>query len=283
MSPVPLRCVCLTAPTACGKTELALQLAEMLPLEVVSMDSAMVYRDMDIGTAKPSREVLAEVRHHLIDILDPADTYSAGQFCCDAAAAIEDIQRRGKLPLLVGGTLLYLRALRDGLAPLPKRDEAVRQALDAEAAELGWEALHRRLGSVDPEAARRIAPGDRQRIQRALEVHTLTGQSLTSLQRTQVVNAAPDIVTIALVPQERRQLAQRVEQRFDAMVEAGFLEEVQRLKSRSDLRGETPSMRSVGYRQLWAYLDGAYGWQEARRRAIAVAVPLVTVSVAFIP
>ncbi len=232
------------------------------------MDSAMVYRDMDIGTAKPSHEVLAQVPHHLIDILDPADTYSAGQFRCDAAAAVEDIQRRGKLPLLVGGTLLYLRALRDGLAPLPKRDEAVRKALDAEAAELGWEALHRRLGSVDPEAARRIAPGDRQRIQRALEVHTLTGQSMTSLQRTQVVNTAVDIVTIALVPEERGQLARRVEQRFDAMVEAGFLEEVQRLKSRSDLRGETPSMRCVGYRQLWAYLDGAYGWEEARRRAI---------------
>ena len=236
------RCVCLTGPTACGKSELALELAERLSLEIVSMDSALVYRGMDIGTAKPAADVRVSVPHHLIDILDPAETYSAGRFRSDALRAIEAIESRGRLPLVVGGTLLYLRALRDGLAPLPGRDAAVRASLDAEAAKHGWPALHRRLESLDPDAAVRIAPNDRQRIQRALEVHALTGEPMTALQRLAGSAASPQMLTIALVPAERAELAERIERRFDAMVESGFVAEVERLKSRGDLGPDTPSM-----------------------------------------
>jgi tRNA dimethylallyltransferase len=263
-----LRCICLTGPTASGKTELALQLAERLPVEVISMDSAMVYRGLDIGTAKPSAALRAAVPHHLIDILDPAETYSAGRFARDATAAIRTVLAHGRLPLLVGGTLLYLRALRDGLATLPRADEAVREQLDAEAAAKGWAALHARLASVDPQAAARIAPTDRQRIQRALEVYALTGRPLTELQRVRSSAQRPKVMVIALVPEQRAVLAPRIEQRFDAMVAAGFVAEVERLRSRGDLRADLPSMRSVGYRQLWGYLDKNYDWVEARRRAI---------------
>ena len=267
MSP-PLYCVCLTGPTACGKTELALRLAQMMPLEIISMDSAMVYRGMDIGTAKPSPAVRAAVPHHLIDILDPGQVYSAGRFARDAIEAVQRITARGRLALLVGGTLLYLRALRDGLASLPLADGRLRLKLDAEAAQLGWPALHRRLQSVDPVAAARIAPTDRQRIQRALEVYELTGRALTDLQHTEDFGGRPRVLAIALVPAQRAALAPRIEQRFDAMVEAGFVAEVQKLKARGDLHADMPSMRAVGYRQIWAHLDGEYDWPEARRRAI---------------
>lgn len=269
MSREPPRCVCLTGPTACGKSALALALAERFPIEIVSMDSALVYRGMDIGTAKPAVDVRTSLPHHLIDILDPADTYSAGRFRSDALDAIAAIEARGRLPLVVGGTLLYLRALRGGLAPLPGRDAAVREALDAEAAAAGWPALHRRLESVDPEAAARIAPNDRQRIQRALEVHALTGQTMTALQASTDPTDSPSILTFALAPAERAELAARIESRFDAMVEAGFVSEVRRLRARGDLGPGTPSMRCVGYRQIWGYLDGEYDWPEARSRALA--------------
>ena len=269
MSREPPRCVCLTGPTACGKSALALALAERFPIEIVSMDSALVYRGMDIGTAKPAVDVRTSVPHHLIDILDPADTYSAGRFRSDALDLIAAIEARGRLPLVVGGTLLYLRALRGGLAPLPGRDAAIREALDAEAAEDGWPALHRRLESVDPDAAARIAPNDRQRIQRALEVHALTGQPMTALQGSTDPADSLSILTFALAPAERAELAARIERRFDAMVEAGFVSEVRRLRARGDLGPGTPSMRSVGYRQIWGYLDGAYEWPEARSRALA--------------
>lgn len=269
MSREPPRCVCLTGPTACGKSALALALAERFPIEIVSMDSALVYRGMDIGTAKPAVDVRTSLPHHLIDILDPADTYSAGRFRSDALDAIAAIEARGRLPLVVGGTLLYLRALRGGLAPLPGRDAAVREALDAEAAAAGWPALHRRLESVDPEAAARIAPNDRQRIQRALEVHALTGQPMTALQASTDPPDSPSILTFALAPAERAELAARIERRFDAMVEAGFIAEVRRLRARGDLGPGKPSMRCVGYRQIWGYLDGEYDWPEARSRALA--------------
>ncbi len=263
-----VRCVCLTGPTACGKTDLALALAQQVPLEIISMDSAMVYRGLDIGTAKPSAAVRDAVPHHLIDILDPAETYSAGRFARDAAAAIRAVAGRGRLPLLVGGTLLYLRALRDGLASLPRADEGVRRALDAEAAATSWAALHERLRAVDPEAAARIAPSDRQRIQRALEVYTLTGTPLSKLQRATAVAPALEVLTIALVPERRGDLAERIERRFDAMAAAGFVAEVERLRARGDLEPQMPSMRAVGYRQIWAHLDKNCDWQEARRRAI---------------
>jgi tRNA dimethylallyltransferase len=262
-------CLCLTAPTGCGKSELALALAERLPLEIVSMDSALVYRGMDIGTAKPAAAARAAVPHHLIDICDPAQSYSAGRFRRDAESAVAAIRSRGHMPLIVGGTLLYWRALRRGLAGLPERDEALRRSLDAEAARQGWPALHRRLAAVDPEAAARIAPGDRQRIQRALEVHALTGRSLTALQRAGARGGGLDVATLALIPEDRARLGERLAARFDRMVADGFVEEVRRLRARGDLDAAMASMRSVGYRQLWAYLAGRYEWSEARERAIA--------------
>ncbi|MFP6828368.1 MAG: tRNA (adenosine(37)-N6)-dimethylallyltransferase MiaA [Gammaproteobacteria bacterium] len=262
-------CVCLTGPTACGKTELALKIAARIPLEIVSMDSALVYRGMDIGTAKPSADVRAIVPHHLIDIADAADTYSAGRFVRDAGVAIRDIAARGRLPLLVGGTHLYLRALRDGLANLPQADASIRRRLDAEAAAEGWPALHGRLAGVDPEAAARIAPSDGQRIQRALEVYELTGEALSVQQRRSSGGDLSVVTTLALLPDDREALAGRIEQRFDAMVEAGFVEEVTELKARDDLTSATPAMRAVGYRQIWSYLDGEFDWHEARARALA--------------
>jgi tRNA dimethylallyltransferase len=263
-----VECVCITGPTACGKTELALELAERLPLEVISMDSAMVYRGLDIGTAKPSAATRAAVSHHLIDILEPIESYSAGRFAEDAARAIAEIRARGRLPLLVGGTLLYLRALRDGLSALPRADGVIRAAIDREAAQYGWGALHERLRRLDPAAAARIASSDRQRIQRALEVHALTGRPISELQRTGRSAHPAAILAIALVPEDRAALRARIEQRFDAMAAHGFVAEVERLRTRGDLRADMPSMRAVGYRQLWSYLDGHYGWDEARLRAI---------------
>ncbi len=261
-------CVCITGPTACGKTELAIQLAEEFPLEIISMDSAMVYRGMDIGTAKPSQAVRKRVPHHLIDIVEPTETYSAGKFAGDARDVLGDICRRGRIPLLVGGTLLYLRAFRDGLAALPKADSQVRQRLDEEAEAVGWAALHKRLRSVDPDAAERIAPTDRQRIQRALEVHELTGQSLTALHHAQNAQGGMPVLPLALVPEDRVDLADKIERRFDSMVSVGLVEEVEVLRARDDLRLTTPAMRAVGYRQVWSFLEGVYGWEEARMKAI---------------
>ncbi|HUO66751.1 MAG TPA: tRNA (adenosine(37)-N6)-dimethylallyltransferase MiaA [Gammaproteobacteria bacterium] len=263
-----LRCVCLTGPTACGKTELALELAARVPLEIVSMDSAMVYRGLDIGTAKPSAAVRAQVPHHLVDIVEPTDAYSAGRFARDAGAAVRDIAARGRMPLLVGGTLLYLRALREGLSSLPRADAALRDKLDAQARDVGWPAMHARLQQIDPVAAARIAPADRQRIQRALEVHALTGRPLSELQGSAAVDGGLEITTVALVPDDRAALASRIERRFDAMVDAGLVAEVKNLRARGDLTEDLPALRAVGYRQIWSYLDGAYDWQEARRRAI---------------
>ncbi len=263
-----LRCICLTAPTACGKTELALELARRLPVEIVSVDSAMVYRGMDIGTAKPDAAVRTAVPHHVVDVADPAEPYSAGRFLADATAAIAAVRARGGLPLLVGGTLLYLRALRQGLAALPAADPVLRAELDAEAARHGWAALHARLERLDPDAARRIEPTDRQRIQRALEVCLLTGRALTELQRTGAAGPGLNATTLALLPPSREVLRARIERRFDAMVEAGFVMEVQELRARGDLGMDTPSMRAVGYRQLWGYLAEQYDWPTARAKAL---------------
>ncbi len=233
------------------------------------MDSAMVYRGMDIGTAKPSRATRAEVPHHLIDILSPTESYSAGRFAADARDALAEITARGRLPLVVGGTLLYLRALREGLAELPRADPDVRRRLDREAGISGWASLYARLEKVDPLVARRISPTDRQRIQRALEVYELTGVPLSALQRRDAAHTGVPVHAVALIPEDRDGLARRIESRFDAMVAAGFVEEVEALRGRGDLDPTMPALRSIGYRQIWAHLESGCGWDETRLKAIA--------------
>jgi len=261
--------VLLMGPTASGKTGLAIELARRLPLEIVSVDSALVYREMDIGTAKPAPALREEIPHHLVDLLDPAEAYSAGSFRRDALAAMEAVRARGRVPLLVGGTMLYFRALLRGLAELPAADAALRAALDREAAEHGWQVLHAELARVDPEAAARIHPADPQRIQRALEVWRLTGQPLSELQRAG--GGAPagwKFLQFGLAPASRAALHAAIEQRFSDMMAAGFLAEVERLHARGDLHSELPSMRAVGYRQLWAALEGECSLEEAVRNAV---------------
>lgn len=260
-------CLALTGPTACGKTDLALALAAEFPLEIVSMDSAMVYRGMDIGTAKPDVTTRERVPHHLIDVCDPEDAYSAGRFADDAARLIGEINARGRLALVVGGTMLYLRALRDGIAPLPVRDPRVRADIDGRAAAEGWPALHAELAAIDPVAARRIEPGDRQRIQRALEVHAVTGRSLSELQATAPTSGLA-LPTIALIPDDRAALADRIARRFDAMLAAGLIDEVRRLSARPGLAADSTAMRAVGYRQIRAWLDGHLERDEAVERAV---------------
>ena len=249
--------VVIAGPTAVGKTDLAIDIAARFPCDVISVDSALVYRGMDIGTAKPDAATLAKTPHALIDIRDPDERYSAGEFQRDAWALMEASWARGRLPLLVGGTLLYLRALNGGLAELPAADPALRQTIDAAAADKGWPALHAELAAVDPASAARIEPADAQRIQRALEVYRLTGQTLSHLHAT-AARDRPDWQPLAygLMPAERTVLHNRIEQRFAAMLEAGFVTEVERLDARYGLSADTPSMRAVGYRQLLAHVRG---------------------------
>ncbi len=261
--------VLLMGPTAAGKTEAALALARALGGEVVSVDSAQVYRGMDVGTAKPPPEVRAEVPHHLIDILEPEESYSAARFRREALEAVAAIAARGRLPVLAGGTMLYFRALEQGLAPLPEADREVRAAIAAEAAERGWAALHAELARVDPEAAARIHPNDPQRIQRALEVWRLTGRPLSAWLAE--ARAAPPpfrAVRVALAPADRAELHRRIAMRLDAMLEAGFVEEVARLRARPGLTRAHPSMRAVGYRQVWDHLEGRWDAAEMRARAL---------------
>lgn len=256
-------------PTGAGKSATALALAEHLPVEIVSVDSALVYRGLDIGTAKPDRADRERIPHHLIDILDPSNSYSAGQFLRDAEEAIAAIRARGRVPLLVGGTMLYFHALLNGLAELPEADPEVRRELDQRMAERGSADLHAELKRVDPEAAARIHPNDPQRIQRALEVFHLTGLPISALQaerRRPLAHERP--LAIVLSPGRRADLHQRIERRFHAMMAAGFLDEVRELHSRPGLTANVPAMRAVGYRQLWAHLDGAYGLEEGIRRGI---------------
>jgi tRNA dimethylallyltransferase len=269
-NPQRRRAVLLMGPTGAGKSQVAVTLAEQLPLEIVSVDSALVYRGMDIGTAKPDAATRAKAAHHLIDIRDPAMPYSAGEFLRDAGAAMDDIWRRGRQPLLVGGTMLYFHALTHGIGALPEADFTVRAAIDEQAAREGWEALHRELQRVDPAAAARIHVNDPQRIQRAVEVHRLTGESITSLQQRRLSAFSDvDVMEIALAPLERRDLHTRIEVRFGAMLDAGLLAEVRTLYERSDLSAEHPSMRAVGYRQLWRHLAGQISLEEAKDQAIA--------------
>ena len=258
----------ILGPTGAGKTDLALRLAERHDLEIVSVDSAMVYRGMDIGTGKPPPDVLRRYPHHLVDILDPLQAYSAGQFVRDARRAIDDIRARGKLPLLVGGTMLYFRALRRGLADMPAADPQVRAAIDAAAVLRGWPALHSELAALDPQSARRIQPNDAQRIQRALEVHRLTGKTLTELHAAQPTNADLTFVAYAWVPSDRERLYAAIEKRFHAMMVAGLVDEVSKLLARGDLHPDLPAIRSVGYRQLWEHLSGRDTLDSAIQRAI---------------
>ncbi|MGA7801633.1 MAG: tRNA (adenosine(37)-N6)-dimethylallyltransferase MiaA [Gammaproteobacteria bacterium] len=245
-------------PTASGKTELAVELVRRLPCEVVSVDSAMVYRGMDIGTAKPGVDVLRVAPHRLIDICDPSESYSAARFRSDALRELELIRDAGRLPLLVGGTMLYFRALERGLSPLPSADAEVRRELEDEARQGGWSSLHARLAQVDPQAARRIHPNDPQRIQRALEVFRLTGMPMSEwFARVPEQDPLPyRLVKLVVAPADRDVLGTRIARRFHSMLEQGFLDEVRGLWQRPDLGPERPSMRSVGYRQAWAYLDG---------------------------
>ncbi|HET7369491.1 MAG TPA: tRNA (adenosine(37)-N6)-dimethylallyltransferase MiaA [Gammaproteobacteria bacterium] len=260
--------ILLMGPTATGKSDAALALAARLSAEIVSVDSAMVYRGMDIGTAKPSPAEQAAVPHHLIDILDPAERYSAAQFRDDALAAMQTITDRGRVPVLVGGTLLYFRALMRGLAPLPGADPGYRAEVERQAEAIGWPALHARLATVDPEAAARIHPNDAQRIQRALEVHHLTGETMTSQWQRAHEPPPYRLLRFGLMPSSRAMLHERIEVRFRQMIAAGFIDEVVALKERPDLTAEHPSMRAVGYRQIWAYLDG----QRTREEAVTDAV-----------
>ncbi len=259
----------LTGPTGSGKSDWAMRLAQQWPVEIISVDSAQVFRGMDIGTAKPGAAARAAVPHHLLDILDPAQAYSAGQFARDAAALIEQIRARGRIPLLVGGTMLYLKALRQGIAKLPRGSLAVREAIDAMAALQGWPALHARLVRLDPVAAHRIHPNDAQRIQRALEVCELTGETLSQLQAHSPAALQEPAAAWALVPEPRRVLHERIAMRFNQMMTQGFLEEVRGLYARGNLSAEHASMRAVGYRQLWEHCDGRITLAEAVERGMA--------------
>ena len=261
-SPETADALLLMGPTCSGKSALALDLARRFPVEIVSVDSAQVYRGMDVGTAKPSRAIQAAVPHHLIDICDPLETYSAGRFRRDALRLIREIRGRHRVPLLVGGTMLYFRALAQGIAPLPEANPDVRARIDERARRLGWPALHAELAARDPEAAAKIRPRDGQRIQRALEVIELTGEPLSQLQK----RAEPSPVTLAafaLQPFERAELYRRIDQRFLQMIDAGLLEEVRALRARGDLHADLPSLRAVGYRQIWSHVAGEQSLETA--------------------
>lgn len=265
--------IAIMGPTASGKTAAALEIARHIPAEIISVDSALVYRGMDIGSAKPSIAERASVPHHLIDILDPADAYSVMQFREDALRLVANIAQRGKLPLLVGGTMMYFKALRDGLDALPQADPELRARLDAEAARIGMPAMHAKLATLDPATAMRLKPNDSQRIQRALEIIELTGQPMSQLLAKAPKAELPfDLLPLSMEPSDRSVLHARIATRFDAMLDeanGGLLQEVQALRARGDLHLGLPSMRCVGYRQAWEYLDGAYDLQALREKGIA--------------
>ena len=259
----------LLGPTASGKSELALGLARRVPLEIVSMDSAQVYRGLDIGTAKPSAAERAAIPHHLVDVIDPDRSYSTGRWRSDAIRAVGEILTRGKVPLIVGGTMLYYRALVGGLDVLPQADPEVRAAINAEARSRGWPALHAELERIDPRSARRIPPGDTQRIQRALEVFRITGRPLSALQGQASPGLPFALKAYALLPADREALNRRIAERFDAMLAGGLVEEVHALRRRYRLTPGMPSMRAVGYRQVWQLLEGEISEAEMREQAVA--------------
>jgi len=255
-------------PTAAGKTDLALEIAKRFPVEIISVDSALVYRGMDIGTAKPEPEVLQNYPHHLVDILDPTERYSAGNFREDALHLMADITQRGKIPLLVGGTMLYFRALQQGLADLPSADPKIRAALEAESEKYGLAHLHARLEKVDPISAARIHINDPQRIQRALEVYEITGQSMTELTKQPEQSLPYNVIKIIISPEDRAVLHQRIAARYKIMMASGFIDEVKALFEREDCHVDLPAIRAVGYRQAWAYLAGEYDQEALVEKAI---------------
>lgn len=260
--------IAIMGPTASGKTGLALDIAAKVESEVISVDSALVYKGMDIGTAKPTQEEQAGVVHHLIDIIDPAQSYSVSQFVNDTNALIGDILARGKVPILAGGTMMYFNALINGISPLPKSDEKIRDEITQQAQRLGWSKLHDELRGVDPISGERIHPNDPQRITRALEVYRSTGKTLTHWQQQEGEKCPYNIAQFAIAPADRAVLHERIATRFDMMLEQGFEKEVVKLYERSDLHEDLPSIRSVGYRQMWQYLDGQLSYAEMRERGI---------------
>jgi tRNA dimethylallyltransferase len=262
----------LMGPTASGKTDLAIELIRHIPAEIISVDSAMIYRTMNIGTGKPTSEQLQQSPHHLINVKDPKEAYSAAEFRKDALQKIAEIKAEGRIPLLVGGTFLYFRALQEGLSPLPSADPSVRAALLLEAETRGWKEMHNRLRSIDPIAAERIHPNDPQRVQRALEVYVITGRPMSTFFGNGAQNQNDDLCNIqsfALYPRDRHWLHQRIEKRFYRMLEQGLVSEVEELYKRGDLDLNRPSMRAVGYRQVWEYLSGEYSYEAMVQRAIA--------------
>lgn len=269
MSSALSKIITLMGPTASGKTDLAIFLSQHFPVDIISVDSALVYRGLNIGSAKPSAEELAKAPHRLIDVIDPSEAYSAARFRKDALREIEEIIKAGRIPLLVGGTMLYFRALLQGLSELPESDEVTRKKLEQQAKEIGWEKMHERLAEVDAEAAARIHPNDPQRISRALEVYEMTGRPMSQLQKEQKAEPLPyEVLKLALIPSDRAALHQRIEKRFGLMLEQGFIEEVKALLDRGDLHNDLPAIRAVGYRQVWDYLSKKIDYTEMQERGV---------------
>ena len=264
----------LMGPTASGKTALAIELAKRLPCDIISVDSALVYRGMDIGTAKPTAEEQAKAPHRLLDLIDPIESYSAADFRRDALREIESIVVQGRIPLLVGGTMLYYKALLEGLSPLPAADPLIRQAIETEAAQVGWDALHQQLQHIDPVSAARIHQNDPQRLSRALEVYRITGKTLTELTQTKGEQLPYRTLQFAIAPTDRELLRQRIAERYKLMLSQGFDQEVRSLYQRGDLNADLPSIRCVGYRQMWEYLDGQLSYDEMVYRGIVATCQL---------
>jgi len=260
--------ICLMGPTASGKTALAMALHDALPCDIVSVDSALIYQEMNIGTAKPTQAELQQYPHRLINLRDASESYSAADFCQDALAQINEIKANNRIPLLVGGTMMYFKSLIEGISPLPTANAEIRQKIEEEAADLGWQVMHDQLAEIDPVSALRIHPNDPQRITRALEVHRLTGNTLTQLTEIKGAKLGGNILQLAITPKERSSLHNRIEQRFKQMIDLGFEQEVLKLKNRKDLHHDLPSIRCVGYRQMWQYLDGDFDHKEMVFRGV---------------
>ena len=260
--------ICLMGPTASGKTALAMALQEVLPCDIVSVDSALIYRDMDIGTAKPTTAELAQYPHRLIDLRDASESYSAADFCHDALVQIAEIRSNNRIPLLVGGTMMYFKSLIEGISPLPTANAEIRKVIESEALAQSWRTMHEQLAEIDPVSAERIHPNDPQRITRALEVYRLTGNTLTQLTQIKGAKLAGNVLQLAIAPQERSTLHERIAQRYQQMIALGFEQEVIKLKSRDDLNQDLPSIRCVGYRQMWQYLEGEFDHDEMIFRGV---------------